>query len=178
MRHYIRQREPGGWYFFTVVTHKRLPILTSAENIERLRRAIRIVKQAHPFTIDGIVIMPDHLHTIWKLPEGDDNYPMRWAQIKRQFTMLLATGEEVNRSRTSKRERGIWQRRYWEHMIRDDEDWRRHMDYLHYNPVKHGYVARAEDWPYSSLASCQRKGWYEVGWGSSVSEAVLAMELD
>ena len=178
MRHYIRQREAGASYFFTVVTYKRRPILTQGANIDRLRRAIRIVKQTHPFIIDGIVILPDHIHTIWQLPEGDDNYPMRWAQIKRQFSMLVATDESSSHSRRNKRERGIWQRRYWEHMIRDDEDWHRHMDYIHYNPRKHGYVASAEDWPYSSLASCQRKGWYEAGWGSDVSEAVLMMELE
>lgn len=178
MRYYLRQRHPGASYFFTVVTHKRRPILTLPENIARLRQAIRHVKQHHPFFIDGIVILPDHLHTLWQLPAGDDNYPMRWAQIKRCFTMSLAWGGTPDASRKRKREQDVWQRRYWEHQIRNDEDWQRHMDYIHYNPVKHGYVLKAEEWPYSSLASCQRKGWYEAGWGGDVSEAVLRMRLE
>ncbi len=176
MRNYIRHRQPGACYFFTVVTHQRRPILT--EFIDELRTAVRYVKQHHPFTIDGIVILPDHIHTIWQLPESDDNYPMRCAQIKRRFSMSIRPDEVVDKSRRVKHERGLWQRRYWEHLIRDAEDWRRHMDYLHYNPVKHGYVQNPIDWPYSSLATCQHNGWYESGWGSEVDENILKMELE
>ncbi len=178
MRRYIRQRQPGGCYFFTLVTYDRNPTLATLNNVEKLRSAIAEVRKRMPFHIDAMAIMPDHLHCIWRLPENDDNYPVRWTQIKRRFSMSLSPVEVISGSRTMKRERAIWQRRYWEHLIRDEEDWRRHMDYIHYNPVKHGLVARVHDWPYSSFAHCVAKGWYETNWGENVPTQIQTMELD
>jgi len=123
------------------------------------------VRQAHPFQIDGIVILPDHLHTLWTLPEGDDDYSLRWRQIKSAFSRRLDEGETVSASRSRKRERGVWQRRFWEHTIRDDEDFARHLDYIHYNPVKHGHVKRVADWPYSSFHRHVQQGIYSLEWG-------------
>ena len=123
------------------------------------------MRQAHPFQIDGIVILPDHLHTLWTLPEGDDDYSLRWRQIKSAFSRRLDEGETVSASRSRKRERGVWQRRFWEHTIRDDEDFARHLDYIHYNPVKHGHVKRVADWPYSSFHRHVQQGIYSLEWG-------------
>jgi putative transposase len=121
------------------------------DHVDSLRSATAHVKAEHPFHIDAVVILPDHLHTIWTLPEGDCDYPVRWALIKASFSRRISSGEQRNANRVSKGERGIWQRRYWEHVIRDERDYERHVDYIHYNPVKHGYVYRASDWPYSSI---------------------------
>lgn len=178
MRRYIRQRQRGGCYFFTLVTYERNPILAIPQNVEKLRIAISAVRRRMPFDIDAIVILPDHLHAIWRLPENDDNYPTRWAQIKRRFSMSLSSGDRTSNSRQLKRERTIWQRRYWEHLLRNEEDWRRHMDYIHYNPVKHGLVEQVQDWPYSSFSHCVAKGWYEANWGKYVSDRVQTMELE
>lgn len=112
------------------------------QEIAALRDIIRIVKRAHPFDIEAMVVLPEHLHAIWKLPEGDADYPMRWSLIKSGFSRGLEKTEFIRASRVSKRERGIWQRRYWEHQIRDELDFEKHADYIHYNPVKHGYVKR------------------------------------
>jgi REP-associated tyrosine transposase len=120
----------------------------------------------HPFAIDGIVVLPDHLHTIWTLPEGDSDYAVRWNLIKGSFTRGLPRAERISASRLRKRERGIWQRRYWEHTLRDDDDFARHVDYIHFNPVKHGYVAEASAWPFSSFRRMVRLGFYPENWAS------------
>ncbi|MDO9163639.1 MAG: transposase [Methylococcaceae bacterium] len=150
MTDYRRYRVSGGTYFFTVnLADRKRTLLT--ENIVLLRNAFREVKIAHPFHVDAVVIMPEHLHTIWTLPEGDDDFSLRWRQIKSAFSRKIETGERISKSRTRKQERGIWQRRFWEHAIRDESDFARHIDYIHFNPVKHGYVKQAVDWPYSSF---------------------------
>ena len=154
----------GGTYFFTVNLAERLQGLL-VQHIDVLRNAVRTVKQRHPFYIDAMVILPDHVHAVWSLPEGDADYPTRWLFIKAQFSRSLPTGERIRASRADKGERGIWQRRYWEHFIRDERDYARHVDYIHYNPVKHGYVSRPVDWPYSSLHRYIRKGLLPVDWG-------------
>lgn len=154
---YRRHYSAGAHYFFTVVTEKRQPLLI--ENIERLREAFRHCKERYPFEIEAIVILPDHLHTLWKLPKGDDDFSRRWMVIKRKFSTGLPSGI-VNASKTKKREKGIWQRRFWEHKIRDEDDWRLHIDYIHYNPVKHGYVDDPHEWQYSSYQKAVNKGWY------------------
>ncbi len=120
-----------------------------------------------PFAIDAIVVLPDHLHTLWRLPDGEQDFSTRWMVIKRQFSAGLPAGP-VNASKRSKREKGVWQRRFWEHCIRDEEDWRRHLDYIHYNPVKHGYVATPREWPYSSFRQAVAKGWYAEHWAAPV----------
>jgi len=147
---YRRADIKGASYFFTVNLANRKSTLL-VDEIEKLRHAIKTVKQRHPFKIDAIVIMPNHLHAVITLPVGDNDFAKRWMLIKASFSRQIPIGEEVSLSRASKRERGIWQRRYWEHLIRDDNDYQTHINYIHYNPVKHGYVEKAVNWPYSSI---------------------------
>jgi putative transposase len=122
------------------------------------------VAKKRPFTIDAIVILPDHLHMLWTLPDSDVDYSLRLQQIKRYFSTGLPPMPS-NRSQRVKGEKGIWQRRFWEHCVRDDRDWRNHMDYIHFNPVKHGYVHRVNEWTYSSFSRCVEKGLYDLEWG-------------
>jgi len=119
----------------------------------------------HPFEITAIVVSPDHLHCVWQLPVGDADYPTRRSLIKAGFSRNLPVSEFIRPSRTRKRERGIWQRRYWEHQIRGQEDLRRHIDYIHYNPVKHGHVSAPTMWQYSSLHRFIRAGTLPANWG-------------
>lgn len=172
MSDYRRAFQPGGCYFFTVVTYERQPWLTEPGNIERLRKAFQAVKRSRPFDMDAIVILPDHLHCLWRLPEGDSNYSERWRQIKRFVGMGVPT--PVNQ----RGEKSLWQRRFWEHLIRDDEDWRRHMDYIHYNPVKHGYVKIPADWPHGSFARSVARGWYAPDWGNSEPANIIKMDFE
>ena len=122
-----------------------------------------------------MVILPDHLHAIWTLPPGDADFAKRWMLIKTAFSRALPKHENINQSRKSKRERGIWQRRYWEHLIRDELDYERHVDYIHYNPVKHGYVDKAVDWPYSSIHRFIKNGIISSDWG--VGESIMLTSL-
>jgi putative transposase len=173
MRTYQRAHIPGAIFFFTVNLAERHENDLLLHHIDALREAFRKTKRDHPFALDAICVLPDHLHCLWRLPEKDDDFPMRWRLIKARFSRALPLGEDVSKSRHRKGERGIWQRRYWEHVIRDEEDYRRHMDYIHYNPVKHGYVERATDWPFSSLQRLVRAGVYPTDWcaGPEVIEA-------
>jgi len=147
---YRRANLPGASYFFTVNLAERKSRLL-VEHVDVPRGSVRRVKTAHPFVIDAMVIMPDHLHTLWTLPEGDSDFSTRWGLIKSGFSRQLEVTERISPSRQTKGERGIWQRRFWEHLIRDDYDFERHVDYIHYNPVKHGFVLRPVDWPLSSI---------------------------
>ena len=150
MPSYRRNFLPGGSFFFTVnLAERRSRLLI--DNIELLRAVFRNTRRRHPFAIDAIAVLPDHLHAIWTLPEGDTDFSTRWSLIKAGFSRGLPKGERVSRSRGRKRERGIWQRRYWEHTLRDERDFARHADYIHFNPVKHGHVRRVRDWPFSSF---------------------------
>ena len=162
--HYRRSRATGGTFFFTVNLADRQGDLLVA-HIEALRAAMRSTRQVHPFEIVAMAVLPDHLHAIWRLPEGDADYPVRWSLIKAGFSRSLPKTESIRDSRARKRERGIWQRRYWEHQIRDDDDLLRHVDYVHFNPVKHGYVERAIDWPCSSIHRFVREGAVSETWG-------------
>ncbi|GAB2905520.1 transposase [Uliginosibacterium flavum] len=150
MPNYRRNFLPGGTFFFTVNLLERDRDLL-VRHVDALRNAVRTVRAAHPFEIVAWVVMPDHLHCIWILPPGDTNYPERWRLIKLLFSRSLPKTEHINASRESKNERGIWQRRFWEHTIRDERDLNNHIDYVHYNPVKHGYVTNAADWPHSTI---------------------------
>jgi len=156
-------------YYFTVVTDRRIPILTTEKARAILREVWKNVQERHPFTTLAICLLPDNLHTARTLPEGDDNYSIRWKEIKRQFTMryLAAGGEEGMRSesRQKRGEAAIWQRRFWEHTIGSEEDLARHVDYIHYNPVKHGLVKMARDWPWSSFHRYVHEGYYDEDWG-------------
>ncbi|MGE3182703.1 MAG: transposase [Phycisphaerae bacterium] len=164
MPEYRRWRDAGHTFFFTLVTHQRRAIFSEDKAIKLLRDAFRHVRDRHPFSIDAIVILPDHLHAIWTLPEHDDNYSMRWRLMKRHFTdtYLRTGGAECARSssRVQKSERGIWQRRFWEHQIRDQVDFERHAEYIHYNPVKHGFVSCPHQWRYSSFTKWADRGDY------------------
>jgi putative transposase len=136
------------------------------EHIDALRSAVRIVKQRHPFEIVAWVVLPEHMHAIWALPGDDADFAGRWSLIKSGFSRGVArTGAEaISASRAGKRERGIWQRRFWEHLIRDEVDLQRHVDYVHVNPVKHGHVERASEWPHSSIHRYIERGWLTEDW--------------
>jgi putative transposase len=161
---YRRALLGGATYFFTVnLADRGSRVLI--EHIDDLRDAVRAVRLAHPFEIVAWVVLPEHMHAVWSLPPGDSDYSMRWNQIKGGFSRHIPTGERVSKSRIDKGERGIWQRRFWEHLIRDDDDLSRHVDYVHYNPVKHGYVRHAIDWPFSSFHRLVERGWLQADWG-------------
>jgi putative transposase len=161
---YRRSDTKGASYFFTVNLNNRKTRLL-LEYIDALRASFSIVKQRHPFTIDAIVILPDHLHAVLTLPHTDNNYAKRWMLIKSAFTRSIPKGEAISPSRASKRERGLWQRRYWEHLIRDERDFETHVNYIHYNPVKHGHAQTPVDWPYSSIHQYIKRGELAKNWG-------------
>jgi putative transposase len=169
MPEYRRIRVKGGSYFFTVVTCERRPCLIDDQVRTALRTGIQEVREALPFSIDAWILLPDHLHAIWTLPENDANFGSRWAVIKRavsrQCGYLAANDGPSNESPAKRGESGIWQRRFWDHLIRDDLDFQRHLDYLHWNPVKHGYVKRVIEWPYSTFHRYVQQGLYPPGWG-------------
>ena len=162
---YRRNRAAGASYFLTLVLADRHSALLT-RHIALLREALRHVKTRHPFILEAIVILPDHMHMLITLPEKDDDYPKRIMLIKQHFSRHIPRGEKISTSRMQKGERGIWQRRYWEHTIHNDEDFARCMNYIHMNPVKHGYVQRAADWPHSSLPRYIREGIYAPDWMS------------
>jgi putative transposase len=169
MPDYRRAYVPGGTYFFTVKTFQRQPILTEERCRIALRQAIVEVRAMFPFESIAWILLPDHLHTIWRLAESDANFSLRWSLIKQRVTRERADGTgsvSINRSRQRRREGTIWQRRFWEHVIRDDTDLERHIDYIHYNPVKHVYVSRVIDWPYSTFHRYARLGMYHADWAS------------
>ena len=172
MTEYRRAHIEGAMYFFTVNCAKRHGNDILTKNIDVLRKSFRKVKDNHPFNIDAIVILPDHLHCIWTLPQGDADYKTRWALIKAGFSRAISPGERRSESRVKRGERGIWQRRYWEHLIRDNRDFERHIDYIHWNPVKHLWVDRARDWPYSSFHLYVRRGVYPADWACGTDLAI------
>ena len=154
MPNYHRFRVEGGTYFFTVVTYHRRPFLVTPSAQKILHDAWETAQTRFPFETLAVCLLPDHLHCMWKLPEGDSNYSIRWRVIKNLFSARylkkIGIEEQRNESRKKRHEAAIWQRRFWEHWIRDDHDFFNHMNYNHYNPVKHGYVSRPDDWEYSS----------------------------
>ena len=145
MRIYRRAHLPGGCYFFTVNLAERNGNGLLIKYIGELRDAFRRTIRDHPFKIDAIVVLPDHLHCVWRLPSGDEDFPLRWRLIKARFSSCVPSGEHVSTSRARQGERGIWQRRYREHLIRDQQDYENHIDYIHINPVKHGHAGAACD---------------------------------
>lgn len=172
---YRRFYEPGATYFFTVVTGDRRPVFADPENVRLFREAVAGVRLYHPFDTEAEVILPDHLHALWSLPEGDSDFATRWMLIKSNFSRILGKSvglrkgaqPDLRSRRPARRERSIWQPRYWEHLIRDERDFAAHVEYIHYNPVKHGLVAAPIDWPHSSFREYVEQGLYESHWGSN-----------
>lgn len=169
MSRYRRANIAGATYFFSVVTYRRQIILCDTPVRKVLREAIQTVREVRPFTIDAWVLLPDHLHCIWILPPGDNDFSARWAMIKRKVSLesgaLYKRHDWLTPSKRKRRESTLWQRRYWEHQIRNAADYQRHVDYIHWNPVKHGHVKCVADWPYSTFHRYVGRGMYPVGWG-------------
>jgi REP-associated tyrosine transposase len=167
MTEYRRARSPGATRFFTVNLAERHGNRLLVEQIDRLRAAFSIVQRKHPVKVEAIVVLPDHLHCLWRLPPGDSDYGVRWGLIKSAFSRGLPAVERRSTSRQTRGERGIWQRRFWEHLVRDDEDFARHVDYIHYNPVKHGWANVPSEWKHSSFKRFVEAGIYPRDWGCS-----------
>jgi putative transposase len=164
---YKRSIDKGASFFFTVVTHDRRPILSSSKTAALLMDSFAHVRASRPFTMDAFVVLPDHIHCVWTLPPDDSDFPTRWRLIKSRFARTYGdrTEERIPLSRLRKGERAIWQRRYWEHRIRDEDDYRKHVDYIHYNPVKHGHATSPARWQHSSFHEFVRRGIYPPEWG-------------
>jgi putative transposase len=169
---YRRSQIEGATYFFTVVTHQRRELFAEPATVTLLQRAIADVRARRPFVIEAEVVLPNHIHALWTLPEADNDYPTRWRLIKEAFTRGYAQSRalpEPNASRRTKGEQAVWQRRYWEHLIRDDEDFGRHVEYIHYNPVRHGLAAAPCLWAHSTFPEWVAKGLYDANWGADVA---------
>ena len=164
---YRRANFSGASYFFTLVTEKRQPLFADNNNVVLLRQAFRRVMKTRPFVIEAAVILPDHLHCIWTLPPDDADFSTRWRLIKTYFTKHCDARYKLtpNKARIKKQQHAIWQHRYWEHYLRDDLDFEQHVNYIHYNPVKHHYVNRAVDWEYSSIHRFIGEGILDENWG-------------
>ncbi len=171
MPDYRRNRISGGTYFFTVNLDDRRSSLL-VDRVDALREAVRRVRSARSFHIDAWVVLPDHMHCLWTLPPGDADFSGRWRAIKTGFSKAIPSTEERSPARIRKDERGVWQRRYWEHTIRDDRDYAAHMDYIHFNPVKHGLATSPSDWQFSSFRVCVARGLYPADWAAPSDEPI------
>ena len=160
MPNYIRSKYPGGYYFFTQITYQRIPILLNPVFFDTLQNVIREVKTKYPFQILAYCFLPDHMHFIWKLPDGDSNYSHRWQMIKGLSTIRFNKLE-------GSQGKQHWQGRFWEHIIRNEEDYQKHFHYVHINPIKHGYVRNLSEWNYSSFRDYVKKGIYDIDFGLS-----------
>jgi len=183
MSNYRRTYVPGGTFFYTLVCKDRQPIFNNAMARKHLRNAIVDELKRAPFDLVAMVLLHDHLHTIWTMPDGDSAYPMRWRKIKESFTRryLGSGGSEatVSEAQRLRNQRGVWQLRYWEHTVRDEADFSRCLDYIHWNPVKHGYVNRPCDYPWSTFRKFVGLGVYDPLWGTGkVFEDVPGAEWD
>jgi REP-associated tyrosine transposase len=168
MPRYVRAKFKGSVFFFTVVLAER-PSNLLVDQVDRLRQAYRTVQQRRPFETVAVCVLPDHIHALWALPYGDIDFSTRWNLIKSLFSRGL-DARPRSASKASKREKGIWQRRYWEHAIRDDADLERHVDYIHFNPVKRGHVTRVADWPHSSFHRHVERGSLAADWGGDMKD--------
>lgn len=182
MSRYRRARQPGGTYFFTVVTFRRRPLFADPEAGALLRAPFRDACIAQPFRIDAVCLLPDHLHAVWTLPDGDSDFSTRSGRIKGRFSHdYVAEGGQAHQSGASRARRGevgVWQRRFWEYLITDDEDSGWDVDYIHYNPVKHGHVTRAAEWPWSSFHRHVRAGLYAPDWGAREPETIAGLDRE
>lgn len=180
MSEYRRAYLPGGTYFFTVNTFRRGKFLTREPFRRALRDGITKARETLPFIIVAWVLLPEHLHCIWRLPEGDADFSRRWAIIKREVSKqcghLVEPYAALSDSKIARKESVVWQRRFWEHQIRDELDFQRHVDYIHFNPVKHGHVAHAADWPYSTFSRYVRQGIYPPDWTGYENDMLIAGE--
>ncbi len=167
MSDYRRVYHPGGLYFFTVVTANRRPIFAGAQAVNTLRAAFRYIIRRRPIRLEAIVVLPDHLHCLWQLPEGDSDYSNRWKMLKGYVSRHLGCNNGP-----------VWQPRYWEHLIRNDDDRQRHVDYIHFNPVKHGFVDNPAAWPASSFRRYLELGVYPSGWGRSEPQNIAMMNCE
>ena len=168
MPEYRRLYLPGGTIFLTLVTYQRQPLFNNPENISRLRKATAQMRREKPFDIIGAVVLPDHIHFLWTLPSQDTNYSQRVSRLKVLFTWSLRgrknKPQNISESRRKHRESNVWQRRFWEHTIRDEKDLEKHLEYIHYNPVKHGLVTCPHLWNYSSFHQWVKQGKYQLDW--------------
>jgi putative transposase len=172
MPNYRRAYVPGGTWFFTVNLLERHNNDLLTREIDLLRKTVRHVRDKYPFHINAWVVLPDHMHCIWTLPPDDCDFSLRWRLIKSGFSRALPKTERLSAVRRASGERGIWQRHYWEHLIRDEDDYKRHLNYVHVNPLKHGHVSRIRDWSYSSFHQYVEKGIYPVDWCGDASIAI------
>ena len=159
----------GATYFFTVVTHERHPLFSDPMAVQLLADAISKVRERHPFEVEAQIVLPDHLHALWTLPDGDAKYATRWRLIKETFTRAFCQSNILPGRTETARARGeqpVWQRRFWEHLIRDERDFAAHLDYIHRNPVQHGLVSAPRDWPHSTFSQWVERGVYDPTWGS------------
>lgn len=176
-----RSRSPlaGSTYFFTIVAHQRRPIFCNPVIRTSLAKAVQLVRASRPFVVDAWVLLPDHMHCMWTLPEGDLDYAARWLAIKRYVASdvgrRLQEAAFADPSPHHRREVTLWQRQFWEHPIHDDHDFERHMDYLHFDPVKHGQAARVRDWPHSTFHRHVREGSYPPDWHGSEDIAKMLL---
>ena len=180
MPEYRRNYIDGGTYFFTVVSYQRRPLFDNEDKIDLLRDCFKNTMGKYPFTIEAIAILPEHIHTIWTLPENDHDYSTRWRMIKSSFSRKFRIADSGNcySSLIRKGEKGVWQRRFWEHTIRNQEDFNRHCDYIHYNPVKHNLADIPCKWQHSSFTKFVEQGMYDINWGRVVDKEVLDMNLE
>ncbi|HXD46362.1 MAG TPA: transposase [Pseudolabrys sp.] len=167
MPNYRRAFIPGGCWFFTVnLLDRRRTLLV--DQIDVLRDAVASVRRRYPFDVGAFVVLPDHLHAVLTLPPDDADFSTRWRLIKTHFAKALPKRERLSRVRVARNERGIWQRRFWEHLIRDETDYARHIEYCYINPVKHGLVARVQDWPHSSFHRDVQRGIFPLDWSGDI----------
>lgn len=176
MTEYRRPWVPGATWFFTVALAERKGNRLLLDKVDTLRASTRSVQLHHPFQIDAVVILPEHLHCIWTLPPKDSDFATRWGLLKGQFSRSIGKGEPLSQSRAKRGERGIWQRRFWEHLIRDEDDFNTHIDYIHWNLIKHGWAQRVADWPYSSFHAYVKREIYSADWGDAAGPDLAAGE--
>lgn len=169
MSSYKRNFVDGGTFFFTVVSYKRQKIFTSPSFRTALRKAIKKTQQQYPFEINAWVLLPNHIHCIWTLPNNDKDFSLRWAMIKnsvsQQCKYTLYNNALLTPSKIERNESTIWQRRFWEHTIKDESDYQKHLDYIYWNPVRHGHVSSVNEWPFSTFHRDVQAGLYDEGWG-------------
>jgi putative transposase len=181
MPEYRRANIPGSSVFLTLITYERQKLFSVTENIDKLRQACDVVIAEKPFTIDAAVILPEHIHFLWTLPPDDRDYSYRVGRMKVFFTRALRGAnnlpDDVCESRRKHRESDVWQRRFYEHTIRDEVDLRKHLDYLHFNPVKHGLVKCVHDWEYSSFHRGVKRGEYDIKWGCQCKDNIFSPQV-